>query len=167
MTKNWKELQLKKMWYFFIKNCNFSSLSLHKGCLRYRRAFSPQKRTSSSNSKNQISYFFLFFCFIFCPPRSGSGSTDLVESGSNPDPKHWYSNIIVWMQVHVSLPGYEVQEVEDMVAFLYGRLRADSLPLALCQHLQLGCFRYLVSASTSSWGALGIWSLPAPPAGVL
>ncbi len=46
------------------------------------------------------------------------------------------------MQVHVSLPGYEVQEVEDMVAFLYGRLRADSLPLALCQHLQLGCFRY-------------------------
>ncbi len=74
----------------------------------------------------------------------------------NPDPKHCYSYIIGLMQVHVSLPGYEVQEVEDMVAFLYGRLRADSLPLALCQHLQLGCFRYLVSASTSSWGALGI-----------
>ncbi len=145
-------------------------------------------------------------------------STDLVEFGCNPDPdpKHCYSYIIRCMQVHVSLPGYEVQEVEDMVAFLYGRLRADSLPLALCQHLQLGCFRYLVSASTSSWGAylccqhlqlgcfrylvsastsswgaclcehlqlgcfrylvsastscwgvLGIWSLPAPPAGVL
>jgi hypothetical protein len=62
----------------------------------------------------------------------------------NPDPKHCSSYIIGWMQVHVSLPGYEVQEVEDMVAFLYGRLRADSLPLALCQHLQLGCFRYLV-----------------------
>jgi hypothetical protein len=60
----------------------------------------------------------------------------------NPDPKHCSSYIIGWMQVHVSLPGYEVQEVEDMVAFLYGRLRADSLPLALCQHLQLGCFRY-------------------------
>jgi hypothetical protein len=92
-----------------------------------------------------------------------------IRNTSDQDQKHCYSYITVigLMQVHVSLPGYEVQEVEDMVAFLYGRLRADSLPLALCQHLQLGCFRYLVSTSTSSWDALGIWSLPAPPAGML
>ncbi len=25
----------------------------------------------------------------FCPPGSGSGSTGPIESGSNPDPKHW------------------------------------------------------------------------------
>ncbi len=140
---------------------------------------------------NFFHYFYRSFLPSWIRIPNGSGSTELVESGSNPDPKHWYSYIIGWMQVHVSLPGYEVQEVEDMVAFLYGRLRADSLPLALCQHLQLGCFRYLVSASTSSWGAClcehlqlgyfrylvststsswgasGIWSLPAPPAGVL
>jgi hypothetical protein len=41
--------------------------------------------------------FFQFLWVVFCPPRSGSGpdsesgSTDLIESGSNldPDPKHW------------------------------------------------------------------------------
>jgi hypothetical protein len=39
-------------------------------------------------------HFFLFLCVIFqfCPP--GSGSTDLIESGSitdpNPDPKHCF-----------------------------------------------------------------------------
>ncbi len=44
-------------------------------------AFSPQKRTSST-SKYEIS-----ICVgQFFPP--GSGSTDLIESGSDPDPKH-------------------------------------------------------------------------------
>jgi hypothetical protein len=33
----------------------------------------------------------VYFCGHFCPPGSGSGYgyTDLIESGSNPDPKHW------------------------------------------------------------------------------
>jgi hypothetical protein len=32
-----------------------------------------------------------FFVVYFCPPGSGSGSRDLIESGSNPDtnPQHW------------------------------------------------------------------------------
>ncbi len=35
---------------------------------------------------------FFFFVGNFCPPGSGFGygSTDLIDSGSNPDPKHCY-----------------------------------------------------------------------------
>ncbi len=50
-------------------------------------AFSPQKRKSST-SKYEISQLFSFFMGHFCPPGSGSGSTDLIKSGSNPNPKH-------------------------------------------------------------------------------
>jgi hypothetical protein len=48
-----------------------------------------QTRTSST-SKHEISELFSVFVGHFCPPRSGYGSTDLIESGSNPDsdPKH-------------------------------------------------------------------------------
>jgi hypothetical protein len=44
------------------------------------KAFNPQI-WKSSTSKHDIS---------FCLPGSGSGSTDLIESGSNPDPQHRY-----------------------------------------------------------------------------
>jgi hypothetical protein len=53
--------------------------------------FSPQKRKSST-SEHRISYFSIFVGH-FCPPGSGSGfqfgsgSTYLIESGSNPDPE--------------------------------------------------------------------------------
>ncbi len=46
-------------------------------------ACSPQKRTSST-SKHEISWLFSIFVGHFCP-------SDLIESGSNPDPKHWFS----------------------------------------------------------------------------
>jgi hypothetical protein len=48
-------------------------------------AFSPQKRTTST-SKHEISVF--IFAHLDPDPDSGSGygSTDLIESGSNPDP---------------------------------------------------------------------------------
>jgi hypothetical protein len=43
--------------------------------------------------KHEISSFFLLLWVIFAlldpDPDSESGSTDLIESGSNPDPKHW------------------------------------------------------------------------------
>jgi len=42
----------------------------------------------------------------------------------------------------VSLPGYKVEEVELMVAFLYGHLQGDAMPSDIFQDLQLGCFRY-------------------------
>jgi hypothetical protein len=52
-------------------------------------AFSPQRRTSST-SKHEISKLFLLFGVTFAlldpDPDSESGSTDLIESGSNSDP---------------------------------------------------------------------------------
>jgi hypothetical protein len=53
-------------------------------------AFSPQKRTSTTSKHDFL--FFSTFVGHFCPPGSGSGSTDLIESGSylDPDPKQWY-----------------------------------------------------------------------------
>jgi len=64
-----------------------------------KEAFSYQKRISST-SKHEISYFFLLLWVLFAlldpytDPNSeyGSGSTDLIISGSNtdpdPDPQH-------------------------------------------------------------------------------
>jgi hypothetical protein len=51
----------------------------------YRRSFGPQKRISST-SKREISELFSVSVGHFCPP--GSRSTDLIGSGSNPDPKN-------------------------------------------------------------------------------
>ncbi len=51
---------------------------------------------TSSTSKHEISKFFLLLWVIFAlqdpDPDSeyGSGSTDLIESGSNQDPKPWH-----------------------------------------------------------------------------
>ncbi len=53
--------------------------------------FSSQNRTSGT-SKHEMSYFFLLFWVIFAPLdpdpdyEYGSGSTDLIESWSNPEP---------------------------------------------------------------------------------
>jgi len=48
-------------------------------------AFSPPKRTCIS-SKHEIYSLFPYFVGQFCPPGSGSGSTNPIESGSNMDP---------------------------------------------------------------------------------
>ncbi len=63
-------------------------MGLHKGRPSYRR--SHTKRTSST-SKHEISKIFLILiCRVghFCRPgsRSGYGPTELIETGSNPDP---------------------------------------------------------------------------------
>ncbi len=57
--KNWKNLQLKKIGYFFY--------------LKKLQSFSPQKRTFST-SKHENSLLFSIFVGHFCPPGSGSGS---------------------------------------------------------------------------------------------
>jgi hypothetical protein len=65
MTKNWKTFIGEKK---LIKNYNLPiPLGLHKGRQSYRRREHPA-----------------LFVGHFCP--TGSGSTDLIESGSNPDP---------------------------------------------------------------------------------
>jgi hypothetical protein len=79
-----KKLPLKKMWYFF-QNYIFKSkraiylfLGLPKERPSYRKSLQPsQKHSALQNIK-----FLNFFLFVghFCPP--GSGSTELIESGS-------------------------------------------------------------------------------------
>ncbi len=60
--------------FFLIKN-----VGLHKDIPATGKAFSPQKRTSSSSKYRNI---FIFFGVIFAllDPDSESGSTDLIES---------------------------------------------------------------------------------------
>jgi hypothetical protein len=71
----------------------FKALAPLKDVQVTKEAFSSQKRISST-SKHEISfYFFLIWWGIFAlldpdpDSENGSGSTDLIESGSNPDPK--------------------------------------------------------------------------------
>ncbi len=79
---------LKKLILFWINNY----LGLQKGRPSYRRSLQPSK-DNIQRFKSQNMKFLNFFCFCgsFCPPRFGSGSTDLIESGSSPDldTKHW------------------------------------------------------------------------------
>jgi hypothetical protein len=77
-----------KKWIFFGSKIAVNlSLGLQRGLQATEEAFSSQKRTYST-SKHEIC---LTIVGKFCPPGSGYGSTDLRESGSNPDldPKHW------------------------------------------------------------------------------
>ncbi len=46
----------------------------------------------------------------FCPLGSGSGSTDPIESGSNPDP-----NTQPWMEKYLSWSGHHHVHVEEGV----------------------------------------------------
>ncbi len=86
MTKNWRKITAEKKKKFGSKPTIYLSLSLHKERSSYRR--------SLQLSKEAIQHFktFTFFStFVghFCPPGSGSGSTDPIECGSNPDPQPW------------------------------------------------------------------------------
>ncbi len=71
--------------FFLSKIAIYLSLGLHK------EAFSPQKRTSK-NMKFLDLFLFLWVIFALLEPDpdsesvSGYWSTDLIESGSNPDP---------------------------------------------------------------------------------
>ncbi len=73
------------------KTTIYLSLGLHKERSSYRRSLSSQKRPSNT-SKHELLSFFPTFVGHFCPPGSGSGSTDPIESGSNQDPdsQPWY-----------------------------------------------------------------------------
>jgi hypothetical protein len=88
-------------------------------------AFSHQKRTSST-SKHEISHFFLLLWVIFAlqdpdsESASGYGFTDLVESGSNPDPKHW--------KLHRQI-------TEKNAAFCVQHCLVRSLPRPICNRL--------------------------------
>jgi hypothetical protein len=84
-----KYLQLKKQLnIYLIKNCNLPILRPPYRTTKLRRRLQPSKENIQQFKTGN----FLIFSIImgnFCPPGSGYGSTDLMESGSNPDPKHW------------------------------------------------------------------------------
>jgi hypothetical protein len=63
--------------FLFSKTAIYLSLGLHKVCPSYRRSLQLSKEAIQHLST---------FVGHFCPPGSGSGSTDPIESGSNPDP---------------------------------------------------------------------------------
>ncbi len=86
MTKIWKKITAAKK-FGGSKNTIYLSLGLHKGRLSYRRSLQPSK-DNIQYFKHEISEFFPIFVGNFFPLGSGYGSTDLIESGSNPDPKH-------------------------------------------------------------------------------
>jgi hypothetical protein len=88
MTKNWKKITAEKFFLFFFssKTAIYLFLGLHKVRPSYRKAFSSQKRPSNT-SKHELFKKISTFVGHFCPPGSGSGSTALIESGSNPDPQ--------------------------------------------------------------------------------
>jgi hypothetical protein len=85
MTENGKKIKAeKKLNIFLIKNCNLGYLShpIHKVHPSYRR--------SLQLSKEAIQHFKTFvghFALLDPDPDSESGSTDPIESGSNPDPE--------------------------------------------------------------------------------
>jgi hypothetical protein len=68
----------------------YLSLGLYKRRrLPYRRSLQPSKEKNSAlQNKKFLDFFLLSFVGNFCPSGSGYGSTDLIASGSNPDPKH-------------------------------------------------------------------------------
>ncbi len=88
---NDQKLQLKKKIIFWgSKTTIYLSLSLQKGFQATEEPFSPQKRTSrTQNIKFLIFFLFLWviFALLDLDPYSESwyGSTDLIESGYNPD----------------------------------------------------------------------------------
>ncbi len=51
---------------------------------------SALKREHSALQNMKFLTFSSIIVGHFCPPGSGSGSTDLIESGSSTDPKHWF-----------------------------------------------------------------------------
>jgi hypothetical protein len=74
MTKHWKKITAEKKITFFwgSKTTIYLSLGLHKERSSYRRSLQLLKEA--------IQHLY------FPDSESGSGSTDPIESGSNPDP---------------------------------------------------------------------------------
>ncbi len=99
----WKKIE-KKFTYSWKIICGSKttinlSLGLHNGRSSYRLSLQLSKE-NIQHSKTWNFFIFFYFCgsFSFCPPGSGYGSSDLIESGSNPDSKH--CGIIELIQIY-------------------------------------------------------------------
>ncbi len=103
--------------------------------------FTDEKKTPSKENIQLFKTwnFIIFFDFVghFCPPESGSGyeSTDLILSGSKPDPKHWVLNVFFYDQSLIflgSVGAYIIHLKEGAICLLvlkmgFGRVRKDQL----------------------------------------
>jgi hypothetical protein len=80
--------------FFGSKTTIYLSSGLHKGCQRYRRSLQPFQSEHLALQNMKFLNFFLLLWVIFAlldpdpdsEPEIGYGSTDLIESGYNPDP---------------------------------------------------------------------------------
>jgi hypothetical protein len=104
MTKKWEKFTAeKKLNFFFIKlQFTYLSLGLYKDVQFTEEAFSSQKKRKHPALQNmKFLQFFSTLLGHFYRPGSGSGSTDLIESGSNtdPDPKPWL--ISIWIKIQL------------------------------------------------------------------
>ncbi len=83
MTENLDKFTAGKflLYIFWIKNCNLLIPRPPYRTSKLQEAFSPQKRTLALQNMKFLNFIFIFVGY-FCPPRSRSGSTDLIESGS-------------------------------------------------------------------------------------
>jgi hypothetical protein len=75
-----------------------------KNRLRYRRSLRPSKREHPVIQNIKFLNFFLFL-WAFCPSGSGSGSTDLVESGSVSETLVRYKNFSIKPKTKHGFPG--------------------------------------------------------------
>jgi hypothetical protein len=90
MTKNRKNLQPKKRDIFLSKIAIYLSLDLHKGHTSHRRNLQPSKENIQHFRTWEafvIFFYFLWFALLDPDPdfESGSGYTDLIESGPGLD----------------------------------------------------------------------------------
>ncbi len=90
MTKNWKKTTAEKKMQFFFwsKNAIYLSLSLHKVHPSDRRSLQFLKEAIQHFKIWTLKFFFYFWGSFL--PSCGSGSTDPIESGSDPDPQPCY-----------------------------------------------------------------------------
>ncbi len=94
MTKNWKKITAENFFLFFFwsKTAIYLSLGLHKVCLSYRRSLHFLKEAiqhfKTWTFTNYCLLLWVIFALLDPDPDSeyGSGSTDPIEYGSNPDP---------------------------------------------------------------------------------
>ncbi len=93
----------KKKKFFGSKTTIYLSLGLYKERPSYRRRLQLSKK-SSNTSKHELLNKFSTFVGHFCP--LGSGSTDPIESGSNPFPQP-----AVWTCMAYPFPSPAVQGV--------------------------------------------------------
>ncbi len=115
MKLNWKKIYSWEI-FFFYQTTIYLSIGLHKGRPSYKRSL----QLSKENIQHVKKLNFLIFSTsvgYFCPPGTGSGSADLIKSGSNtnPDPQRWFGTDYFHY-------GYELFEIvfDNLIIGLWG-----------------------------------------------